>query len=75
MHAALVVASEALGAVVAASELHSRLFSVGLKDPIGERSDKSNFRHQNSANILLEVEKFCYNPLEIQQFCGPLIIL
>ena len=29
----------------------------GLKDPIGERSDKSNSRHQNSVKILPEFEK------------------
>ena len=31
----------------------------GLKDPIGQRSDKSNFRYQNSVKILIESEKFC----------------
>ena len=33
------------------SWLHSWLHSSGLKDPIGERSDKSNLKHQNSVKI------------------------
>ena len=47
----------------------------GLKDPIGKRSDKSNFRHQKSVKILPEFENICWNPLEMQQFYGSLIIL
>ena len=31
--------------------------AAGLKDQIGERSDKENFRHQNSVKILPEFEK------------------
>ena len=31
----------------------------GLKDPSGERSDKLNFRSQNSVKILPEFEKIC----------------
>ena len=31
----------------------------GLKDSIGERSDKSSFRHQNSVITLPELEKIC----------------
>ena len=31
----------------------------GLKDPIGERSDKSNFWYKNSVKIMPEFEKIC----------------
>ena len=32
---------------------------AGLKDSIGERSNNSNLRHQNSVEILPEFEKIC----------------
>ena len=40
----------------------------GLKDSVGERSNHSNFRHQNSVKIRPGFRKFCKTPLEIQHF-------
>ena len=47
-------------AMRAAERLADRLdLLAGLKDPIGERSDKSIFTHQKSFKILPEFEKIC----------------
>ena len=56
---ALRVGDELLVAVEVFDGDPKSLGHVGLrlKDPIGERSDKSNFRHQNSVNVLLEFDK------------------
>ena len=52
-----VVAGQPLGHLL--HGLRVRHLHTGLIDPIGDRSDTSNFRHQNSVTILPQFEKIC----------------
>ena len=42
-------------------------FATGLKGSIGDRSNHSNFSHQNSVKILSEFRKISQNSSEIQK--------